>query len=387
MRYLTSGESHGQALSAIIEGLPANLAVDIQSVNHELSRRQQGYGRGGRMRMEKDKIEILSGMRGGKTIGSPVHFVLYNKDWKNWADIMNVENAAPGRELTRPRPGHADLAGGLKYDFNDLRNVLERSSARETAMRVAIGAFAKQLLSMFNIRIFSHVVQIGHIKVNESEIADILRGDEINSLADNSQVRCLHGETEAQMVELIRETKKKGDTLGGIIQLVIRNVPPGLGSYVHWDRKLDSRLAAALISIQAAKGIQIGQGFMAADRPGSQFHDEIYYDDDQKRFYRKTNTSGGIEGGMSTGEDIVIYLMKKPIPTLMKPLHSVDYHTKEPFEAHKERSDITAVPAFGVIAENVAAPIIANTILEKFGSDTLNDIKQSYEHYLNRIKK
>jgi chorismate synthase len=382
IRYLTAGESHGPAISAILEGMPANVTIDFERVQHELQRRMQGFGRGGRMRIETDRIETLSGIRFSKTLGSPISFLIRNKDWENWQDEMAVESGKPGKEFTKPRPGHADLAGSQKYKFDDLRNVLERSSARETAMRVAVGAFVKELLYAFDVRIYSHIIQIGSVKIDEHRIADKLEGN-INKLADTSEVRCLDPDAEKQMIELIKETKSAGDTLGGVIQLIVRNVPPGLGSYVHWDRKLDAKLAAAIMSINAIKGVQIGAGFRSAHLPGSEFHDEIYYE--KNKYRRRTNNAGGIEGGMSTGEDIVIHIMKKPIPTLMKPLESVDIKTKESFKAHKERSDITAVPAAGVIAEAVTAPVIANALLEKFGSDTLDDIKLAYENYLKRI--
>lgn len=382
IRYLTAGESHGPAISGILEGMPANVPIDFERVQNELKRRMQGFGRGGRMRIEMDRIETLSGIRFSKTLGSPISFIIRNKDWYNWQQEMALEGGKAGKEFTKPRPGHADLSGSLKYNFDDLRNVLERSSARETAMRVAVGAFVKELLYDFDIQIFSHVVQIGTVKIDKEKIKNKLTND-INKLADASKVRCLDSDAEQAMIELIKETKSAGDTVGGVIQVIIRNVPPGLGSYVHWDRKLDALLAAAIMSINAIKGVQVGAGFNAAHLYGSEFHDEIYYD--QNRYYRKTNNAGGIEGGMSTGEDIVLYVMKKPIPTLMIPLESVDIKTKEPFKAHKERSDITAVPAAGVIAEAVVAPVLANALMEKFGSDSIDDIKLAYQNYLQRI--
>lgn len=384
IRYLTAGESHGPAISGILEGMPANIQINFERVRNELYRRMQGFGRGGRMRIESDRIEVLSGIRFSKTLGSPISFVIKNKDWENWQHEMAVEKGKSGKEFTQPRPGHADLSGSLKYNFNDLRNVLERSSARETAMRVAVGAFVKEFLYEFDIHIFSHVIQIGAIKVDENRIKDKIRGNDINKLADASEVRCLDSEIEKDMINYIKETKSAGDTVGGIIQVIIRNVPAGLGSYVHWDHKLNAKLASAVMSINAVKGVQIGSGFNAAHLYGSEFHDEIYYTGEGYR--RKTNNAGGIEGGMSTGEDIVLYAMKKPIPTLMKPLESVDIKTKKSFKAHKERSDVTAVPAAGVIAEAVAAPVIANAMMEKFGGDTINDIKQTYKNYLKRIE-
>jgi len=385
IRYLTAGESHGPGLACILEGMPANLKIDLDKINHELSRRQQGHGRGGRMQIEKDRIEILSGIRFGETLGSPISFILRNKDWENRRDEMALKKGKPVNKITRPRPGHADLSGALKYDFDDIRNVLERSSARETAMRVAAGAFVKQLVEEFNILIFSHVLQIGPVKADQQAICEILKKDEINKLADRSMVRCLDKDAEGKMIEYINDLKRKGDTAGGIIQIIIRNTPPGLGSYVQWDRKLDSLLASALMSIQAVKGVEVGSGFQSAELPGSQFHDEIYHDGQD--FYRKTNNAGGIEGRMSNGEDIVLQIMKKPIPTLMKPLHSVDMKTKESYLAHKERSDITAVPACSVIAEAVIAPVIADALMEKFGGDTISDMRAAYDHYLKRINK
>ena len=384
IRYLTAGESHGPGLMGIIEGMPANLPVDLKAVNHELYRRQQGYGRGGRMKLETDRIEVLSGIRFGKTLGSPIGFILRNKDWENWQEIMAQDVPHPGKEITRPRPGHADLSGAFKYHFDDMRNVLERSSARETAMRVAVGGFVKQLLKHFNIRIFSHVLQMGKIRVDLQNIVPVLQSDDINIKADQSPVRCLDAKAEKRMIEHIRKIKQQGDTIGGIIQIIIRGVPPGLGSYVHWDRKLDAQLAAALMSIQAVKAVEVGLGFRGAALPGSEFHDEIFIEG--SRVQRNRNHAGGIEGGMSNGEDIVLQIFMKPIPTLMKPLHSVDVKTKKPFEAHKERSDVTAVPACSVIAEAVVAPVIANAFLEKFGSDTVDDIKHALLHYQKRIQ-
>jgi len=384
IRYLTAGESHGPGLMGILEGIPANLPIDLEEVNRELHRRQQGFGRGGRMRIEQDRVEVISGIRAGKTLGSPIGFLLRNRDWENWKEIMSQTQNHSGEKISRPRPGHADLAGALKYNFDDMRNVLERSSARETAMRVAVGAFTKQLLRYFDIHIYSHVLQIGSVHVNPERISSVLQSDRINELADRSPVRCLDQEAEQAMVEQIKNIKQQGDTLGGKIQIIIRHAPPGLGSHVHWDRKLDGRLASALMSIQAIKGVEVGLGFQYADLPGSHVHDEIFIN--KKNIYRKTNRAGGIEGGMTNGEDIVLQVAMKPIPTLMKPLHSVDIKTGEPFLAHKERSDVTAVPAAAVIAEAVVAPVIADAFLEKFGADTVEDIQAALEHYLKRIK-
>ncbi|KAA3617905.1 MAG: chorismate synthase [Calditrichaeota bacterium] len=384
MRYLTAGESHGPGLVGIVEGLPANLDINLERVNQELSRRQQGYGRGRRQQIEKDQIEILSGIRFKKTLGSPVSFLLRNKDWKNWTEIMAIEEGVSKKEVTKPRPGHADLAGAMKYDFGDMRNVLERSSARETAIRVASGAFTRELLYAFDIMIYSHVVELGPVKAEQGVIDEIPSGKNISEMADKSPVRCLDKKAEQRMIKFIDQAKEDGDTAGGIIEVIIRNVPPGLGSYVQWDRKLDAQLAHALMSIQAVKAVEVGMGFDTARTPGSKVHDEIMYG--EGKFSRKTNNAGGIEGGMSTGDDIVLRIAMKPIPTLMKPLYSVDLKTKEAYTAHVERSDVTAVPACSVIAENVVAPVLANAFMEKFGRDTIVDIEKNYNAYLERLK-
>ncbi len=384
IRFLTAGESHGPGLSAIIDGFPANVPIDLKKINYELFRRQQGYGRGGRMRIEQDKIELLSGIRFSKSLGSPIGFILRNKDWGNWTEVMDLQQAHPGKEITRPRPGHADLAGALKYEFEDMRNVLERSSARETAMRVAVGAFTKQFLAALGIQIGSHVIQIGEVIADSDTLPDKLTSDDFSQQADESPVRCLDPEAEQKMMALIDQTKNSGDTVGGVVQVLIRNVLPGLGSYIQWDQKLDGQLAAALVSIQAVKGVEVGLGFSGAAHPGSEFHDEMFYAG--KSIRRKTNRAGGVEGGMSNGEDIVLQVMMKPIPTLMKPLESIDLKTRESFKAHKERSDVTAVPALSVICEAVVAPVIANAVIAKFGGDTLNDIVNNYKTYKKRIE-
>ncbi len=384
IRYFTAGESHGPGLMAVIEGLPANVPVNISRVNHELRRRQQGYGRGRRQQIEKDAVEVISGIRFEKTLGSPVSVLLRNRDWKNWTEIMASGAGVSKKVVSRPRPGHADLSGALKYDFHDMRNVLERSSARETAMRVAVGAFVRELLYLFDIEIHSHVLELGPVKTDRSQLKEALAGD-INARADASPVRCLSESSGAEMVAAIDAAKKEGDTLGGVIEVVIRGLPPGLGSYVQWDRKLDAQLAMALMSVQAVKGVEVGMGFETARHPGSRVHDEIHYDK-KKGFFHPTNNAGGIEGGMSTGEDIVLHIAKKPIPTLMKPLHSVDIDSKESYKAHVERSDVTAVPAAAVICEAVAAPVIANALMEKFGGDTVKDMQAAREAYLKRLR-
>ncbi|MGD9899857.1 MAG: chorismate synthase [Calditrichaceae bacterium] len=383
IRYLTAGESHGPGLVGIVEGIPANLEIDIEKVNHELYRRQQGYGRGGRMRIEHDRIEVLSGIRFRKTLGSPISFVLRNRDWENWQDEMAIGQGQSAKPVSKPRPGHADLPGALKYGFDDIRNVLERSSARETAMRVAAGGFVRQFLDSFDIQIFSHVIQIGPVRVDTKIIEKTRKMKDLKEITDASPVRCPDKKTEEKMVNYIHEVKTEGDTTGGIIEVIIRNVPPGLGSYIQWDRKLDSLLASALMSIQAVKGVEVGIGFDGVAKKGSEFHDEIFHDG--KSYFRKTNNAGGIEGGMSNGDDIILRIAMKPIPTLMKPLNSVDMITKESFQAHKERSDVTAVPACAVIAEAVTAPVIAGVFLDKFGTDTMDDIESAYKLYMQRI--
>ncbi len=384
IRYFTAGESHGPGLTAIIEGMPAQVPVNLERINHELFRRQQGYGRGRRQKIEQDAVEVLSGIRFRETLGSPISVLLRNKDWKNWTSIMAVEDGSAKKRVSRPRPGHADLSGALKYNFRDMRNVLERSSARETAMRVAVGAFVRELLYAFNITIHSHVLELGGVRARRDVVEKQFSAD-INRLADASPVRCLDTRAADEMITAIDRAKKEGDTLGGVIEVVIRGLPPGLGGYVQWDRKLDARLAMALMSVQAVKGVEVGMGFEAARKPGSQVHDPIHYDKD-RGFYHQSNNAGGIEGGMSTGEDIVLHVAKKPIPTLMNALHSVDIDSKESFKAHVERSDVTAVPAAAVICEAVVAPVVANAFLEKFGADTLEDIRKAYDAYIQRVK-
>lgn len=392
MRYLTAGESHGRELTAIIEGMPAGLVVASSDIDRELARRQSGYGRGGRMKIETDRAEITSGIRHGKTLGSPIALVVKNKDWENWTEIMSpgaTPAASDSRSVTRPRPGHADLTGGLKYGHRDLRNVLERSSARETTMRVAAGSIARRLLDEFGIQVYSWVTEIGGVKAEFTGAPGALFKS-----AESSQVRCPDPAASKAMMELIDKAKAEGDSLGGAFEVVLTGVPPGLGSYVHWDRKLDARLAFALMSIQAIKGAEVGMGFKVASIPGSEVHDEISYSPKGKSvkfwprkpgFSRKTNNAGGIEGGMSNGEPIVLRAAMKPIPTLYKPLRSVDIDTKKPFKASVERSDTCAVPAAAVIAEAVVAFEVANAFLEKFGGDSITEIERNYLGYLDSI--
>jgi chorismate synthase len=387
MRYLTAGESHGKGLVAILEGLPAGLKLSSQDIDRELRRRQAGYGRGKRMKIEKDKVEIISGIRMGRTLGSPIALLIKNLDWENWRQVMMVEdrkvisqNIPP---LTHPRPGHADLAGAIKYNFDDLRNVLERASARETAVRVAIGAICRRFLSEFEIRIYSRVIQIGSIK-------DVNQWQPIKAsyqIIEDSPLRCLNKRAEAKMIALIDSAKEKGDTLGGVFEVVILNLPVGLGNYVQWDLKLDARLAYALMSIQAIVGVEVGSGFMAAEKFGSQVQDEIFYEKSEHRFFRRSNNAGGIEGGMSNGEPIILRAAMKPISTLAQPLSSIDIVSKKPVKAMKERADVCALPAASVIGEAVAAFEIARAMREKFGGDSLSETKKNYSGYLDYLRK
>lgn len=381
IRYITSGESHGKCLTSIIEGIPANVSIDIDEINKELKKRQSGYGRGGRMKIENDKVEILSGVRGNITIGSPLAIQIINKDYENWANYMNPTGDIDreSKKVSHVRPGHADLVGSLKYNFDDARNVLERSSARETASRVAVGAICKQILSKFNIDITSHVTQIGKVKLDR-----LYSFDYIKEKVDLSLVRCIDEETERLMIEEIEETKDAKDTIGGVIEVRVKNVPPGLGSYVHYDRKIDGHIAMNVMSIQAIKGVEIGIGFDVSSKNGSEVMDEIYYSE-ESGIYRNTNNLGGIEGGMTTGDEIIIRCAMKPIPTLYKPLNSINMNTKENYKATVERSDTCAVPACSIVCENVVSTVILNFFLEKFGNDNIEDIKNNYNSYMNRL--
>jgi chorismate synthase len=383
LRYLTAGESHGELLMGIIEGIPAGLLIRVTDIDRDLARRQVGYGRGNRMKIEKDSVKIYTGVRWGRTLGSPIGLMIRNKDWENWRDKMSpdpmfLNSAEP---LTRPRPGHADLAGVLKYGMNDVRNVLERSSARETAMRVAVGAMAKRLLEEFGIAVMSHVLSIDGV------YAKVPKGTprELRKKAEASELRCADPEAEKRMMRRIDEARLAGDTLGGVFEILVTGAPVGLGSHVHWDRKLDGRLAAAVMSVQAIKGVEVGAGFGAANRPGSQAHDEIYWNK-QEGFFRKTNMAGGIEGGMSNGEQIALRAAMKPIPTLMKPLRSADLASKKPFKASVERSDVCAVPAAGVVAEAAVAFELAAALIEKFGGDSIEEMKRNYHGYEKHLK-
>ena len=382
LRYLTAGESHGPAITAILEGLPADLAVSAEDINVDLKRRQGGYGRGRRMQIETDTIEILGGIRHGRTLGSPVSLLVHNNDWKNWTDVMGIEptdNPSTRRRVTKPRPGHADLAGGLKYNQGDLRNILERASARETTMRVAVGAIAKRLLAEFHIDVLSHVTRIGRVDATVYGLSN----DEIRKRAEESPVRCADENAAKEMITEIDRAKDLKDTIGGVFEVRVTKVPPGLGSHVQWDRKLDARLAQAIMSVQAVKGVEIGMGFGVTQVLGSEVHDEIYYGDG--KFYRETNRAGGIEGGMTEGEDIVVRGALKPIATLMRTIMSVDIETKEPFDSAKERSDVCTVPAAGVIGEAVVAFVIADALCEKIGGDSMDEMKRNYEGYMKQI--
>ncbi len=385
MRYLTAGETHGPQLTAIIEGFPSNVTLDFEELNFQLHRRQKGYGRGRRMQIEKDTARIAGGVRHGKTTGAPIALVVENNDWKHWTSIMSIEpiedEGESKRRVNRPRPGHADLNGGLKYNQKDLRNILERSSARETTMRVAVGAAARQLLTEFGIKVAGQVIRIGEVEARRQELPI----DELIRITEESPVRVVDKDAEAKMIAAIDAAKDDGDTLGGIVEVVIEGVPVGLGSHVQWDRKLDGRIAQAVLSIQAFKGVEFGIGFEAATRRGSQVHDEILYTP-EGGFRRATNRAGGFEGGMTTGEPIVVRAVMKPISTLYKPLQSVDIDTKETFTAQVERSDTCAVPAASVILESVVAWEVARAFMEKFGGDSMEEIRNNLSNYMSQVE-
>ena len=390
IRFTTAGESHGKGLVAILEGIPAGLPLVVDDVNRDLRRRMQGYGRGARMKIEADAVEFISGVRAGETLGSPIALHIANKDWDNWVDVMASEpdtdqDARRRRRLVRPRPGHADLVGVLKYDRADARDILERASARETAARVACGAVCRKLLSHFDVEIGSHVVALGSVSAN---VPDQLPTP-LNDSADQSPTRCLDQQATEAMIREIDAAKKDGDTLGGIVEVIARGVVVGLGSHVSWDRKLDGRLAAALMSIPAAKGVEIGLGFEVARRRGSEAHDEIGWDGPASSggVLRSSNRAGGVEGGITTGQPLVMRVAKKPISTLMRPLDTINIETGETAKAQSERSDVTAVPAIGVIAEAMVAIVLADAMLEKFGGDTLDDLRQAYDAYLRRLRR
>ncbi|MBQ1248871.1 MAG: chorismate synthase [Selenomonadales bacterium] len=377
-RFLTTGESHGQCLTAIIEGLPAGLKVNVDKINEELAKRQQGYGRGGRMKIETDRVDIVSGVRFGETMGDPITLRIQNKDWENWTDRMSVSGMPAGAPVTAARPGHADLSGILKYDRTDIRDILERASARETAARVAVGALCKQFLESCGISLVAHVTNIGGVAMTDADIQD---WDHYRA----SEMRCTNEAVEARMKQAIDEAKQAGDTLGGVFEVIVRGSMVGLGSHTQWDRKLDAKIAAAMMSIQAIKGVEIGVGFEYGNLPGSQAHDELFYEEG-RGYYRTSNRAGGLEGGMTNGEDIIVKAVMKPIPTLMQPLSSVDVHTHEAVKACRERSDVCAVSAASVVGEAMMAIVMTEAVLEKFGGDCMVDFLAAVRHYKDRIK-
>jgi chorismate synthase len=386
LRYFTAGESHGQALLAFLSGLPAGLPVDLTLVDHELHRRQLGYGRGGRQKIEKDHADIFAGVRHGQTIGAPIAIRIENRDWANWEKILSVEPSdapeATSRKLVAPRPGHADLAGSQKFDFHDARYVLERASARETAARVAVGAIARQFLQQFDIEIASHVIQVGHLRLERAAY-----WDEIKTVcADlDSPLRCVDGALQDKMKAEVDTALKAGDTVGGVFEIVVHNVPVGLGSHAQWDEKLDGRLAQALMSVQAVKAVEIGSGILAAGSYGSEVQDEISYDKTARKFKRASNRAGGLEGGITNGEDLIVRGFLKPISTLRKALGTADMVSKEPVQAAYERSDWCVVPAGGVAGEAMVALVLADAFLQKFGGDSLAETRRNFEGYAQQI--
>jgi chorismate synthase len=383
LRFLTAGESHGPCLTVIVEGMPAGWPIDVAAINAHLARRQQGYGRGGRMKIERDEVQVTSGIRWGETLGSPVTLVIENRDWKNWQRKMSADPADRDDSIaiTRPRPGHADLVGAVKYDHKDMRNVLERASARETTARVAAGGLARQILERFAIRIMGYAAEIGGIVARH----DRTKPTSVFETAEVSPVRMADPEAEKRVIELVDGCKKEGDTLGGIVEVCVTGLPPGLGSYVHWDRKVDGRLAGALLSVQACKGVEVGAGFATARVRGSEIHDEIVRT--EHGIGRASNNYGGTEGGMTTGEPLWVRAAFKPISTLMKPLRSVDVRTGQQSTATIERSDVMAVPAAAVICEAVVAFELAALFLDKFGGDSLAEITRNYEGYVERARR
>jgi chorismate synthase len=387
LRFETAGESHGECLVATLTGLPAGIPISIDYLNRQLWRRQQGYGRGGRMKIETDQVHIVSGVRHSQTIGSPIAILLENKDWKNWTDILPVEekdaNHERAKPVYRPRPGHADLAGVIKYDFADARYVLERASARETTARVAIGAIAKTFLRQFGIEVLSHVAGVGAVRLKrEAEWREIAALSERNEVL----LGCVDPEVEQEMKAVVDHAYRTGDTVGGIFEVVAHGLPPGLGSHITWDSRLDGRLAQAIVSIQAVKGVEIGYAEEGAASYGSGVQDTIHYRKDDHEFYRGSNRAGGLEGGMTNGQDLRVRGFLKPISTLRRPLESVDLPTREPASAAYERSDVAVVPAAGVIGEAMIALVLAQSFLEKFGGDSLRETRRNYEGYLSQVK-
>lgn len=387
MRYLTAGESHGPSLTTIIEGIPSGLELSSEVINLELKRRQGGYGRGARMTIENDKVSITSGVRHGKTTGAPITLIIENKDHKKWTDIMAVEDLPDKlkrkRKVIHPRPGHADLVGGIKYGYSDLRNALERSSARETAARVAVGAVAKCLLSQLGIETMHHISVFGGVTI---DIPETLTYEELRTKAQKSELSIVNSEQEVEIKTYIDQIKKDGDTLGGVVQTIVTGVPVGLGSYVQWDKKLDAKLAQAVMSINAFKGVEFGEGFAMGYQKGSEVMDEIIWSEEEG-YSRKSNHLGGFEGGVTNGQPLLIKGVMKPIPTLYKPLQSVNIETHQPYKASVERSDPTALPAAGVVMENVVATVLAQEILEKFSSDTMKELTKAFQDYTNYTKR
>jgi len=385
LRFETAGESHGECLVATLTGLPAGIPISLEAVNRELWRRQQGFGRGGRMKIETDRAEIVAGVRHSRTIGSPIAIIVRNKDWQNWTEVLPVEDGAEDKRkpVTRPRPGHADLAGAQKYDFHDARYILERASARETTARVAVGAIAKALLNEFGIQVLSHVIAVGSVRLQRDAA-----WDELVALSAKSDVLlgCVDAETEARMKEVVDEAYRTGDTVGGIFEVVARGLPVGLGSHIAWDTRLDGRLAQAIVSIQAVKGVEIGFAADGAASFGSTVQDTIHYDREGARFTRGSNRAGGLEGGITNGQDVVVRGLLKPISTLRRPLESVDLATREPALAAYERSDVAVIPAAGVIGEAMVALVLAQAFLEKFGGDSLGEMRRNYQGYLEQLR-
>lgn len=386
-RFETAGESHGECLVATLTGLPAGIPVSIADINRDLWRRQQGYGRGGRMKIETDQVEIVAGVRHSHTIGAPIAMIIRNRDWKNWTEVLPVEDIDGAenkrKPVTRPRPGHADLAGALKYNFHDARYILERASARETTARVAIGGIAKALLRQFGIEVLSHVLAVGEARLNREATWDELVGLSKN---DSVLLGCVDPEAEARMKEVVDQVYRTGDTVGGIFEVVAHNVPPGLGSHITWDSRLDGRLAQAIVSMQAVKGVEIGFAAEGASAFGSRVQDTIGYDREQRRFTRGSNRAGGLEGGITNGEDLLVRGLLKPISTLRRPLESVDFATRDTALAAYERSDVCVVPAAGVIGEAMVAIVLAQAFLEKFGGDSLTETRRNFEGYLEQVK-